>query len=83
MKTPRTDKLVERLNVEPWLSTETKCRSLHDFAQSLEAENAKLREALEKFRGQFDCYECTGTAEDCLDSLDNTEIAHSEQATND
>jgi len=36
MKTPRTDKLVEKLNIEPWLSTETKCRSLHNFAQKLE-----------------------------------------------
>ena len=36
MKTPRTDKLIEHLSVEPWLSTEVKCKSLHDFAEKLE-----------------------------------------------
>ena len=44
-----------------------------DFARGLERENTRLRDALEKFLDQFDCYECTGTAEDCLDSLKNAD----------
>ena len=39
--------------------------------EKVERENTILRESLEKFRGQFDCYECSGTAEDTLDSLAN------------
>lgn len=44
--TPLTDKLVEQLNVEPWLSTETKCKAIHAHALKLERENAKLRRKL-------------------------------------
>jgi len=47
MNTPITDKLVEKLNVEPWLSTETKCRSLHDHAEKLEE---IATDALKSFR---------------------------------
>ena len=35
----------------------------------LEQERDLLKAALELFVGQFDCYECTGTAEEALDSL--------------
>tara|TARA_R110002110_G_scaffold70780_3_gene189447 strand:+ start:1131 stop:1379 length:249 start_codon:yes stop_codon:yes gene_type:complete len=75
--TPRTDRLREKIDRE-WDGYEgpdtfegDECL---DLAENLERENTKLRETLEKFRGQFDCYECTGTAEDTLDSLANKEI---------
>jgi hypothetical protein len=52
--TPRTDELVEKLNVEPWLSTETKCRELHAFAKRLELENVRLQK---KLKDAQDLYE--------------------------
>lgn len=63
MKTPRTDSA-------QWVETnQENALVLASFARELEIENIKLREALDKFRGQFDCYGCTGTAEETLDSL--------------
>jgi len=43
--------------------------TIFEVAQRLEVENKIMRTALEKFRGQFDYHECSGTAEDALDSL--------------
>jgi hypothetical protein len=45
-------------------------RSFAGDREILRNENEMLRAALEKFRGQLDCYECTGTAETALDSLE-------------
>ena len=73
MNTPKTDAIFAPLwaKDDPWTDEE-----LHEITKShrrLERENLKLREGLEKFRGQFDCYECTGTAEEILDYLDNSQ----------
>ena len=68
--TPRTDKAEGcRGYDDSWIKIVGGGDTTADFARELERENIKLREALEKFRGQHDCYECFGTAEDCLDSL--------------
>jgi len=47
-----------------------------DFARGLERENARLREALERFRGQFDNEGCTGTAEVALEHIQPNEQSH-------
>jgi len=60
-QTPRTDNF--KSQGREWLPL--------GIFEKVERENTILREALEKFRGQFDCYECSGTAEDTLDSLAN------------
>ena len=72
--TPKTDKAEGcRGWDDRWITIRNGGDTTADFARGLERENNKLREALEKFRGQFDCYECTGTAESVLDSLDESE----------
>jgi hypothetical protein len=40
-----------------------------DKISKLKLENTRLREALEKFRGQLDRHKCSGTAEKTLDSI--------------
>lgn len=60
-KTSRTDNFISQGRA--WLPLA--------IFEKVERENTILREALERFRGQFDCYECSGTAEDTLDSLAN------------
>jgi hypothetical protein len=45
-----------------WLNDE----EARDFARSLEQRLAACRDALAKFEGCFDCYECSGTAEQTL-----------------
>ena len=37
------------------------------IVRDLECRLTAAREALEKFRGQLDCYECSGTAEEALE----------------
>jgi len=61
--TPRTDNF--KSQGREWLPL--------GIFEKVERENTILREALEKFRGQFDCHECSGTAEDILDSLANAQ----------
>lgn len=46
--------------------------TIFEVAERLEAEKKLLIGALEKFRGQFDCHECSGTAEEVLDYLKNS-----------
>ena len=47
-------------------SLDTPMVDWHEFAIDLERRLTVAREALEKFSGCFDCYECTGTAETAL-----------------
>lgn len=42
-----------------------------DMMRRPEDENKLLRETLARFRGQFDSYGCSGTAEGVLDSIEN------------
>lgn len=73
--TPRTDKAEGCVGAEgDWISVCNGGSTPVEFARVMERENNKMKEALEKFLGQFDCYECTGTAEECLDSLETDDI---------
>ena len=56
-ETPRTDNY--KSQGREWLPI--------GIFKKLERENTILQEALEKFRGQLDCYECSGTAEEALE----------------
>ena len=70
--TPRTDKAEGcRGFDDSWIKMVNGGNTTADFARERERENIKLREALERFRdlSGMTGYECTDTAEDCLDSL--------------
>tara|TARA_R110000782_G_scaffold124751_3_gene216247 strand:- start:1448 stop:1690 length:243 start_codon:yes stop_codon:yes gene_type:complete len=77
MNTPRTDKLVEMLSVEPWLSTETKCRELHNHAEKLEVESDTLRAALMAMREYYKDHKIKGSLFNQVEaalSLENSEL---------
>ena len=60
---------------------ELMANGLRSFAvdrKILREENWRLREALEKFRAQFDNLGCTGTAETVLESLEPKSSANAE-----
>jgi hypothetical protein len=64
-QTPRTDAAANDSIVKVY---ETSKQLERELAEA-RVQRDTLAEALEKFRGQFDCHECTGTAESALDAV--------------